>query len=124
MIKILGQPKIAGWLTVTRQLQCADVACLTFPSPLFSSLNRKLGFDGIRTERDLNETSSESDTYSSSCVPLSDSSPNVHMSILGDTKLIQIPENPLLSSFRTKTNTLVKDEKTAGTRDIFLEGRM
>ena len=43
------------------------------------------------------------------------------MSILGDTKLIQIPENPLLFSFRTKTNTLVKDEKTAGTRDIFLE---
>ena len=31
MIQILGQPKIAGWLTVTRQLQCADVACLTFP---------------------------------------------------------------------------------------------
>ena len=122
MIQILGQPKIAGWLTVTRQLQCADVACLTFP---LSSLNRKLGFDGIRTERerDLNETSSESDTYSS-CVPLSDSSPNVHMSILRDTKLIQIPENPLLFSLRTKTNTLDKDEKTAGTRDIFLEGGM
>ena len=62
-------------------------------------------------ERDLNETSSESDTYSS-CPSLHCMSVRLSVCQSSNTKLIQIPENPLLSSYRTNVKILVKDKKS------------
>ena len=118
---MLGMENYARWRCCRIAYPAPNGNSSVQMSPDFSPFTRSsLLFDGIRRERDLNETSPESDTYFScpSTVHCLSIRPPVCQSSI--TKLIQIPENPLLFFYRTAVKVLTKDTNRWNARNLAL----